>query len=86
MNQIQNERNDVIVASRTIRRSNRSSGNIDGNGNESNLSSCDGWNKMVTNIITLYKVAPGSKEDVDGYHFVALMPLLFQQQQRGGGI
>ena len=46
-----------------------------------NLSNCDGWNKMVTSRITLRKVLVGSKEEENGYGFVALMP----PQRFGGG-
>jgi hypothetical protein len=37
------------------------------------LSNSDGWNKMVTHRITLEKGLEGSKEEEDGFGFVALM-------------
>ncbi len=81
------DHNVVFVTTRTIRSGNSSFSNATGTNATSTTSasglssSCDGWNKMVTSRITLCKVVTGSKEEQDGYDFVALMPV----QRSGGG-
>ena len=37
-------------------------------------SSCEGWNKIVTERVPIKRVIPGTKEDKEGFTFVALIP------------
>ncbi len=89
LNRLRLSHDIVLVATRTIRgsssggggngnRSSNSSSSIGSksysNFNSSLGSSCEAWNKIITNRIELEKVIEGTKEERDGFDFVALMP------------
>ena len=65
----------ILVATRTVWGSSFSYSSSSSSSISTPLSNCDGWNKMVTSRITLEKALRGSKEEENGYSFVAIMTL-----------
>ena len=63
LDRIISEHDVVVVATRNTRGK-----NVGGS------SSCEGWNKIVTDHVPIKRVIPGTKEDKEGFSFVAATP------------